>query len=101
MGKVSSYTVEQLKKLPPIDVNSIPDNMIDPDIEMDANNDISDETMNRLIAEKHNLKNKNKLFKAISIRLNPDTLQKLRASGRGWQSRLRDAIDKLVKDKVL
>ena len=98
MGKIVSYTVEQLKKLPPIDVSSIPD-MIDPDIEMDANHDISDETMNRLIAEKHTLKNK--LFKSISIRLNPDTLQKLRSSGKGWQTRLRDAIDKLVKDKVL
>jgi len=46
-------------------------------------------------------KMKKKLFKPISIRLNSDTLQKLRSSGRGWQSRLRDAIDKLVENKAL
>ena len=98
---MSSYTIEQLKKLPPIDVNSIPDNMIDPDIEMDSNNDISDETMNRLIAEKHNLKNKNKLFKAISIRLSSEMLDRLRSLGRGWQTKLRDCIQKMLDDGLL
>jgi len=65
----------------------------------DANHDISDRTLKKVIAEKQTMKKK--LFKPISIRLNSDTLQKLQTSGKGWQSRLRDAIDKLVENKAL
>ena len=97
MGKIVSYTVEELKKLSPVDKQKIPDNMVDQDIEFDASHDISDETMKRLISEKQ----KRKLFKPISIRLDSDTLYKLRQTGKGWQSRLREAINKLVKNKVL
>lgn len=34
---------------------------------------------------------------AVSIRLNPDTLAKFKATGKGWQSRISDALDKAAR----
>jgi uncharacterized protein (DUF4415 family) len=37
----------------------------------------------------------------IHIRLNPTTLEKLRALGKGWQTRLSDKVDEWVNQGVL
>ena len=103
MEKIVSYTwdeMDELAKHSKTDWEKLK-NMKDTDIDFSDFPELTDEQLKKLrrVAEKHTLKNK--LFKSISIRLNPGTLQKLRSSGKGWQTRLRDAIDKLVKDKVL
>jgi uncharacterized protein (DUF4415 family) len=95
---IVSYTTEQLKKMKDLTDWERIKNMKDEDIDFSDCPEITDEEIALATRRGRPLKAEKK--QKISIRLSAPTLEKLRASGKNWQTRLSEKISKWA-NKVL
>ena len=99
MSRIVRYNTEELKTLPPLDIDNLPD-IIDKDIEFDASHDITDDMVISLKRSVGRPKKKERL-KRVEILLDNQTLEWLKKTGRGWTTRLRKTIQDLRAKNLL